>query len=162
MASGRTADVVIAGAGPAGLATALYLLRERPQLVGRIVALEKASHPRFKVCAGGLIPKTVSALHELGLELGVPAVQVRSGAARTEAGTIELRDRGEPLCTIIRRDQFDAWLARAARQAGLEIVENTRVLGVEQEQDAVRVLCDRGVYEGRVVVGADGSGSRVR
>src|SRR5208282_2343106 len=80
----------IAGAGPAGMATALYLLREHPELAGQVIALEKARHPRPKVCAGGLIPKTMLAMKELGLKLEVPAIEVRAGLARTEAGEIEL------------------------------------------------------------------------
>ena len=52
MAMPRSCRVLIAGAGPAGLATALYLLRRRPELAGEVIALERA-HPRPKVCAGG-------------------------------------------------------------------------------------------------------------
>src|SRR5208282_1445561 len=125
----------IAGAGPAGMATALYLLRAHPELAGQVIALEKARHPRPKVCAGGLIPKTMLAMEELGLELDVPAVEVRAGLARTEAGEIELgggRRPGEVLCTIVRRDSFDARLAGAARERGLELVEDCRVLDLEQ------------------------------
>ncbi len=154
-------DVVIAGAGPAGLATALYLSRTRPDLAGRIVALEKSRHPRVKVCAGGLIPKTMLALRELGLELEVPAVEVVRGVARTEAGDVDMY-RGDPLCTVVRRDEFDARLARAAREAGLEMVENCRVLDVVQSQGEVRLTTERGVFETGLVVGCDGSGSTVR
>ena len=74
---------MIAGAGPAGLATALFLVKNRPSLAGRIVAIEKSAHPRFKVCAGGLIPKTMLALDELGIPLDVPAVEVIRGEAAT-------------------------------------------------------------------------------
>src|SRR5260370_15311241 len=101
MATPQSCRILIAGAGPAGLATALYLLRRRPELAGQVVALERARHPRPKVCAGGLIPKTLLALAELGLSLDVPAVNVPPGLARTEGGAVDYRDARGP-CTIVR------------------------------------------------------------
>jgi flavin-dependent dehydrogenase len=162
MIPARKCDLVIAGAGPAGLAAALYLLRTQPALAGRIVAIERARHPRAKVCAGGLIPRTTAALDELGVGLPVPAVTVFGGIAETEVGSIDLGRRRDPLCTIVRRDEFDAMLAQTARDAGLEIIEETRVLGAEQTHKGVLVATDSGRFEGRVLLGADGSGSRIR
>ena len=158
----RDCAVLIAGAGPAGLATALYLLRGRPVLAGRVVAVEKFAHPRFKVCAGGLIPKTMLALEELGISLDHPAVEVIRGEARTPVGGVDLSGGGGVLCTIVRRDWFDAMLARAAVRAGLEIVGNERVVWVGQDAQGVRVDTDIGTIRAKVLVGADGSGSRVR
>jgi len=157
----RSRRVLIAGTGPAGLATALYLLRRRPDLKGQVVALERHRHPRPKVCAGGLIPKTMLALAELHLPLDVPAVEVRRGLARTEIGEVDYRG-DDVLCTVVRRDQFDARLARAAREAGLEIIEDCRVTEVETSEGGVLVHSSCGVFEAEVLIGADGSGSRVR
>ena len=63
---------------------------------------------------------------------------------------------------MIRRDEFDAWLAAKARLAGVEIREGVTVRRVVPGQDAVTVETDAGVFEAAIVVGADGSNGVTR
>jgi menaquinone-9 beta-reductase len=158
----RRYEILIAGAGPAGLAAGIRLMRERPELQGRVAVIDKARHPRFKVCAGGLIPKASVLLRKLKVKLEISSVQVESGEAATEAGVIRISAGSAPLCTVIRRDEFDEMLARAAQRAGLELIENTRITGVTQSGDVVTVTTDTGRFDTAILIGADGSGSRVR
>ena len=154
-------DVVIVGAGPAGTATALHLLKADPALAGDILLLDKAVHPREKICAGGLIPHTLDCLHELDIPLTVPHVQVDRAFVRLPPGREVFCEDGG-MCSIVRRDAFDFSLVQAARARGAEIREGEKVLALIREPAGVRVVTDKETYQARVVVGADGSGSRVR
>lgn len=156
----RDWDVIICGAGPAGAATALHLVRRDPALAGRILVLEKARHPRPKVCAGGLIPHVLDSLDELDVGLTVPHVMV--DRARIEVPTRRVEVEGQRVCAIIRRDEFDASLVAAVRARGITLREDEKVLALERVQDGVRVTTACGEYHAALVVGADGSGSTVR
>ena len=152
--------MIIVGGGPAGAATALFLTRRDPTLAGRILLLEKARHPRAKVCAGGLIPHTLDCLDELGVGLTVPHVMVDRARVEVPAGRVEVD--GARFCVVVRRDEFDASLIAAVRARGVEVREDEKVLGCERAARGVLVTTSRGAYLARALVGADGSGSLVR
>jgi flavin-dependent dehydrogenase len=154
-------DVVIVGSGPAGTATALHLLKADPALVGEVLLLDKAVHPREKICAGGLIPHTLHCLDDLDLPLSVPHVRVDRAFVRVPPGREVFCEDGG-MCAIVRRAAFDFSLVQAARARGVEIREGEKVLELVREAGGVRVVTEKETYRARVVVGADGSGSRVR
>ena len=60
--------------GPAGVSTAVALVRRDPSLARRIVVLDRAKFPREKPCGGGLTGHADEAMAALGLELTVPSV----------------------------------------------------------------------------------------
>lgn len=157
------AALVIVGAGPAGLATALFLAHAAPSLRDRVLVLEKARHPREKICAGALGGRADHLLATLGVRVDVPSVAVRGLSVAAEGRALAARDdAGEPIGRVVRRDAYDAALAGAARERGIRIVEDTRVSGVEFGSGAVRLTTSRGELRARAVVGADGVGSVVR
>ena len=65
-------DVAIVGAGPAGLATALFLVDREPSLAGRVAVFERATLPRDKPCAGALGGRGEKLLASVGV--GVEAI----------------------------------------------------------------------------------------
>jgi flavin-dependent dehydrogenase len=152
--------VIIVGSGPAGASTALGLVARDPALASGIVLLERATHPRDKTCAGGVIPKAVRHLEALGLPLRAPQVRVDRAGVETPRGRVDFAE--DDLCRVVRRRELDAMLAWAARDRGVELREGAHVLDAARDGDGIRVTTARETYWAPVVVGADGSGSRVR
>jgi geranylgeranyl reductase family protein len=152
--------IIIVGGGPAGAATALYLVRRDPTLAGRVAILEKARHPRPKVCAGGLIPHTLACLDELGVGLPVPHVTIDRARVEVPGRRVEVGGRG--FAAVVRRAEFDAALLDAVRARGVAVHEETRVRAIARTPEGVVVTTDDGEWHADLVVGADGSGSLVR
>jgi flavin-dependent dehydrogenase len=155
-------DIIIVGAGPAGLSTALHLAQSAPRLAEKTLILEQAHHPRPKLCAGGVLPGGEATLRGLGLDMSaVPSIPVRELCLQFETRRYIIRRR--PVCfRTVRRDQFDAWLADAARERGLRLQEGVRVREVQVHDGYAEVLTDRDSYRARAVVGADGAKGLVR
>ena len=154
-------DVVIAGAGPAGVAAAVALAARIP--AERILCLDKACFPRDKPCGGGLTGHAHAALARLGLEVRVPRVDCGRGRLvyRRRWRDVAL---GRPV-DIVRRCEFDADLVAQARARGIEILtgEGLASFAVDAGAGLVRIATTTGRrLTARVLVGADGAGSRVR
>ena len=153
-------DVIIVGAGPAGSATALHLLRQDPGWAARILVLEKSRHPRPKLCGGGLTEWGEREVRKLGLGLTVPRVDVRQ--ARFVFDGVTFSVWGPPVFRVTRRDELDDWLCGCVKQSGAAVREGEAVRDVTVEADGVRVVTDAGEYHARALVGADGSNGIVR
>ncbi len=149
-------DVAVVGAGPAGTAAALRVLRERP--ASRVLMLDAATFPRDKACGDGVAAEVfdlLAALGAPGLEaLAPPVPRLR---LRTPSGRLVERACARPN-RVIPRLVFDAALVRAAVGRGVELRRH-RVRELRPGPD--RVVLD-GQIAARVVIGADGANSTVR
>jgi flavin-dependent dehydrogenase len=156
-------DIVIIGGGPAGLSTALHLQQIAPHLAGRILILEKEHYPRFKLCAGGLTLDAEIILEHLKLDVNeVPHVFADDIHFDFETQGLKIRIPGRHALRVIRRNEFDNWLAIKAEERGIDIHEGVTVKNIVPKADEVLVKTDAGTFHAQIVVGADGSNGITR
>ncbi|WP_406288763.1 NAD(P)/FAD-dependent oxidoreductase [Embleya sp. NBC_00896] len=143
-------DLLVAGGGPAGLATAIH-----GALAGlRVVVVEPRSAPVDKACGEGLMPAGVAALGGLGIApAGHPLAGIRYVDARH---AVDARFRAGPGLGV-RRTTLHGALYERALGLGVEQVVG-RVAEVRQDADAVSAAGLRA----RWLVAADGLHSPVR
>ncbi|GAA3823904.1 NAD(P)/FAD-dependent oxidoreductase [Sphaerisporangium flaviroseum] len=143
-------DVLVAGGGPAGLATAIHAA-----LAGmEAVVVEPRSAPVDKACGEGLMPTGAAALRSLGVRVeGWPLRGIRYLDERHRAQA-EFRE-GPGLG--VRRTRLHAALAERAAEVGVKVVHG-RVEGARQHPDSVEAAGMRA----RWLVAADGLHSPLR
>ena len=111
-----------------GFLTALHIARDFPHLTPRILILEKARYPRQKLCAGGLVIDAEVILQRLGLDVSeVPHVDADRIHFDFESKGLNIRVPKRHALRVIRRDEFDHWLAKKTESRGLEIREGVTV-----------------------------------
>lgn len=160
MSDPKLVDVLIVGSGPSGISTALHLVRRDPAWAGRVVVVDKAVHPREKLCGGGLTHIGQNVLANLGLSLeprNFPVKEVRL-LYRNKSYSFY----GDPVFRIVRRDEFDHWLVKTAESLGVTVRQGEGVTAVTPHDDYVEVVTERAVFHAKVLVAADGSRSFVR
>jgi len=152
--------VIIVGAGPAGISTALSLQKLMPVLADDILILEKEKHPRPKLCGGGLTAYAFETLDYLDIQPSAPSFDIHKVEFFLRATPVTFRQQN--VMRIVRRDEFDANLAEHARGTGLDLRENQRVVSLQRRNGKVEVRTESQQFQADVVVGADGANSLVR
>ncbi|MBI3992630.1 MAG: NAD(P)/FAD-dependent oxidoreductase [Candidatus Lambdaproteobacteria bacterium] len=150
----RDADILIAGAGVAGLALALQLGR----LGHSVLLLDKVPAPRDKVCGEGLMPLGLNALRRLDIDPDeLPGAYFRGLCYDTRRQHALLDFDGGALGRGLRRTVLIDALQQAALATGAVRIAQERVLGpVERGGRIVGLRTAGGVRLGRAVVAADG------
>ena len=153
-------DVVIVGAGPAGLATAIRVKQLNPEV--SVVVIEKGSEPGAHILSGAVMdPRAMNELFPNWKELGAPLNQAVSGddiLFLSETGSTRTPDWLVPNnfhnegCYVISLSNVVKWMAQQAEGLGVEIFPGfTAAEIVYGEKGEVR-----GVATGNLGIGKDG------
>ena len=157
-------DVVIVGAGPAGLSTAIRLKQlaaQKGQDVS-VVVLEKGSEPGAHILSGAIMdPRALTELIPNWKELGAPLNQPVTDDAwsfLSETGGTRTPNLLLPECAknhgnyVISLSNFTRWLAQQAEGLGVEIFPGFTAAEVLYNEDG----SVKGVATGNLGVGKDG------
>jgi len=174
-------EVVVVGAGPIGLVTALLLVKRTGLASARVAVLDRR------------IPQPPADLHALPLDLRVFALSraseriLRAAGAWADVSSVraspyermqvwhadvpphggdalvfDAAEIGEPNLGVIAENAvLQAALAVAARRVGIALVEG-ELTGLEFAHDAATLRTADRALRTRLVIGADGAQSRVR
>lgn len=153
-------DVVIVGAGPAGLATAIRLKQLNADI--SVVVLEKGSEPGAHILSGAVMdPRAINELLPNWKELGAPLNQAVTGddvLFLSETGSRRTPDWLVPRnfhndgCYVISLSNVVKWMAQQAESLGVEIFPGFAAAEVLYDEQG-RV---KGVATGNLGLGKDG------
>src|SRR5688500_10351053 len=151
------ADVIVAGAGPAGATAALRLARAGL----RTLIVERYPLPRQKPCGGGISTRVLSRFPWLPEALPrIPSHAVSSLYLEGPAGGVFRMQSDGPAVILIRRIEFDYLLASLARESGAEILASTAIAQARQDAQGVTLRTRDGrELRAPMVIAADGVNS---
>jgi geranylgeranyl reductase family protein len=155
-------DVLVVGAGPAGIAAALTA-HERGL---RTLVVDKATFPRDKTCGDGLTTQALRLLERLGVD--VPAIHDSVTVHETVLVSPSGRRVSLPMpaggihSMVVPRRDLDAALVAHARDLGVEVQEGRGLTALRHDGEGIHATVSAEVVTARYVVAADGHWSGVR
>ena len=147
-------DVIVIGAGPAGIATAIAA----SQRGLRVIVLDARTPPIDKPCGEGLLPQGVAALSALGIYLNSDIAIPFTGIRFADEESSVYADFPDATGFALRRVRLHQLLVERATQVGVTFLWGTRVTDVNSR--SINAGGKQIAYSW--LVGADGQDSTVR
>ncbi len=147
-------DAIVIGAGPAGSRAALEIAKEGC----KVLLLEKKKKVGFpNHCGEGL---SRFAIENNGLSVEEDWVKKKvKGVRIIVPNKKRFFMKGDGFS--IDREKFDSYVAKKAQESGAEIKIHTNVLDLKQKDGYFKVYTNKGNFEAKILIGADGPQSTV-
>ncbi|GAA2017944.1 FAD-dependent oxidoreductase [Terrabacter terrae] len=169
--AGDATDLLVVGAGPTGLATAL-----QAQAHGARVRVIERRPEAFRPSRAMIMQsRTLEVLRPLGVAEDLLARADRSPRAQlhlgdrtvaAELGDVALRDTAYPHLTLVRQADVEDVLANALAARGVGVERGVELVGASWDDEGARALVRRDgravEVDSRFLVGCDGPDSLVR
>lgn len=148
----KSHQVVIIGAGPAGLSAGITLLDRGID----VLIIEKNKHPRAKLCAGALTQKTLNLIQEVFQQT------LDDSIILNKIHKVEVKNKGKVVFNfecqndfnLVNRMDFDNWLLQRYLNKGGKIIQNTTITSISNE--GFLTLKDGSKISYNYLIGADG------
>ena len=151
--------IIIVGAGPAGISTAIKLKQNNIDCL----LIEATKFPRNKTCGGGLTQKSIKLIENL-LNKKIP-----ENIINNKTNKFQLTNNNKILNSIILNNNFyltdrinlDNWLINEYKNMGGNLLENTKVITINTKKSTIKCSNNK-EFSYDILIGADGTNSTVR
>jgi digeranylgeranylglycerophospholipid reductase len=150
-------DIIVIGAGPAGLIAA----REAATRRADVVVLEEHEEIGKPCHCAGLL--SLKGLERLGVSTDGVYVQNKVRGARffSPSGLTFTIEKNEPVACVIDRSIFDRFLAQKTIEAGARISLNEQVKDIERGEKETTIQSKNKKFYTKIVIDAEGASSRI-
>lgn len=146
-------DVIVSGAGPSGCHAA-----HQCAIHGlRTLIIERATIPRKKCCAGGILKRALKYLDYIPESVVEDRLDSFSIVTDDECFHFPMNTE---ICVSVRREKFDAFMVRRAENAGAELMEKSTIARVKEREDLVEVIINGTHVSSRFLIIAEGATSK--
>ncbi|MFZ4546749.1 MAG: geranylgeranyl reductase family protein [Bacteroidales bacterium] len=161
-------DVLIIGAGPAGVTTALKLSGSGL----KIAIFDKEKFPREKTCGDGLTLDVITQLSLVSESLAEEFMKFSKKLPSYEALLFSpdfsqiripylMKQENKPIYTCRRVDFDNLMFQQLAQYSNISVFENSKIGSIEFSNSKVLLTSNGVEFEGSIIVGADGANSMV-
>lgn len=150
-------EVAIIGGGLAGLGLAIQMA----DLGHNIVLLEKEKYPFHKVCGEYISMESWDFLERCGIDLSALNLPLINQLVLSDCRGKTLKHALNPGGFGISRFLLDKLLVDLAKAKGVEILENTKVEGVEFREDIFEISTANSLIKSKLVAGSWGKRSNL-